>query len=90
MMRSSFCDHDLSFHNRFQIPFSKVTMHSPHDDGHSMYIVNLETGATEVVGIPDDIIFDHPLEVPGGYNASSAGYHKRDIDRRSIPANGYK
>lgn len=67
----------------------EVTMHSPHDDDHSMYIVNLESGATEVVGIPDDIIFDHPLEVPGGYNASSASYHKRDIDRRSIPANGY-
>ena len=66
-------------------------MHSPHDDDHSMYIVNLDTGATEVVSIPDDVIFDHPLEVPGGYNASAGvGFHKRNIERRFVPSNGYK
>jgi len=68
----------------------EVTMHSPHDDDHSMYIVNLDTGATEVVSIPDDVIFDHPLEVPGGYNASAGvGFHKRNIERRFVPSNGY-
>ena len=40
--------------------FLKITMHSPHDDNHSMYIVNLESGATEIVEIPDDVIFDKP------------------------------
>ena len=67
-------------------------MHSPHDDDHSMFIVNLESGATEIVEMPEDVIFDKPMDVPGGFNATMAAndYGRRDIERRSIPTNGYK
>ena len=71
-------------------------MHSPHDDEHSMFIVNLETGKTEVVDMPDDIIFDKPMDVPGsGFNESTVeqlgnDYGKRDIERRFVPSNGYE
>ena len=66
-------------------------MHSPHDDNHSMFIVNLESGATEIVEIPDDVIFDKPMDVPGGFNASKMDDDiRRNIERRSIPTNGYK
>jgi len=68
----------------------EITMHSPHDDNHSMYIVNLESGATEIVEIPDDVIFDKPMDVPGGFNASKMDDDiRRNIERRSIPTNGY-
>ena len=74
-------------------------MHSPHDDSHSMYIVNLESGATEVVDMPTDIIFDKPMEVPGSdynetYEVNGAGYPsiigRRNIQRRFVPAKGYE
>ena len=68
-------------------------MHSPHDDTHSMYIVNLESGATEVVDMPTDIIFDKPMEVPGSdYNETYevSGRDDRNIQRRFVPAKGYE
>jgi len=70
----------------------EITMHSPHDDSHSMYIVNLESGATEVVDMPTDIIFDKPMEVPGSdYNETYevSGRRGRNIERRFVPAKGY-
>ena len=67
-------------------------MHSPHDDNHSMFIVNLKSSATEVVEMPTDIEFDHPMDVPGGYNGSfdMGSYRTRNIERRFAPSNGYK
>ena len=71
----------------------QITMHSSHDDGHSMYTVDMATGATTVVEMPTDITFDDAPFVPGGYGSNSTAnndYGKRDITRRFVPTNGYK
>ena len=70
-------------------------MHSAHDDGHSMFTVDMATGATSVVEMPTDITFDDGAFVPGGYSPNTTanndyGYGKRDITRRFVPTNGYK
>ena len=68
-------------------------MHSSHDDGHSMYTVDTTTGATSVVGMPDDIDFDAAPPVPpehGGMNISDDSLNEREIEARFVPAKGYK
>ena len=67
-------------------------MHSSHDDGHSMFTVDMATGATTVIEMPTDITFDDAPFIPGGYgsNTTASRQGKREITRRFVPTNGYK
>lgn len=67
----------------------EVTMHSPHDDGHSMFRVDMMTGETTAVDMPDDIIFDSSPIAPDEINNGTMTMPERDITSRFVPATGY-
>lgn len=69
----------------------EITLHSPHDDGHSMFNVDLESGLTSVVSMPDDITFEHenPIAPDQINNATEIGQIEERQSGITIPAKGY-
>lgn len=69
----------------------EITLHSPHDDEHSMFRVDLESGLTSVINMPTGIIFDDgPIAPDEINNATETGHaEERQLTGRSIPSKGY-
>jgi len=67
----------------------EVTMHSSHDDGHSMFRVDMITGETTAVDMPDGIIFDSAPIAPDEINNGTMNMPEREITTRFVPSTGY-